>query len=147
MTSTHPIARIKFADLQEAFEYVNFGQPFEHEAYIDPDTGKIFWVSNMMELEEEAVPEDFETSDRFIAVPHKNDLDLGRRLVMSFAEQELPDDYERVIGYFHNKGAYRRFKDLLELRNKVDAWYAFEERAKEEALREWCADNNVEIVP
>jgi hypothetical protein len=40
------------------------------------DTGAIYWISEPNPLEEE-VPDDLETSDRHIAIPHKNDLDLG----------------------------------------------------------------------
>ncbi|MCI0561830.1 MAG: hypothetical protein MN733_25365 [Nitrososphaera sp.] len=91
----------------------------------------------MIKLEEK-VPDNLETSDRYIAVPHKNDLNLGRNLALSFVEQELPDDYNTVAGFFRNRGAYRRFKDLLESSGVLEKWYMFEASAMETALREWC---------
>ena len=55
----------------------------EHQAYISLDTGAIYWVSESNPMEAEAdVPDDLETSDRYIAVPHKNDLDLGTQLAL-----------------------------------------------------------------
>ncbi|MGH8602631.1 MAG: hypothetical protein ACREXR_07595, partial [Gammaproteobacteria bacterium] len=91
------------------------------------------------------VPDNLETSDRYIAVPHKNDLNLGRKLALSFVEQKLPDDYNTVAGFFRNRGAYSRFKDLLESRGVLEKWYLFEASAMETALREWCQENSVPL--
>lgn len=144
MPSSSPMVSVKYPDLLDAFEFVSSGAPFECSAYIHADTGEIYWVSSMMELEGE-VPDDLETSDRYIPVPHKNDLDLGRNLALSFADQELPDAFDAVAGFFRQKGAYRRFKDLLEARGVLEKWYAFEATAIQEALRVWCQDNNIEL--
>ena len=70
-------------------------------------------------------------------MPHKQDLDLGNRLVFHFVEEHLPDSYESVRDIFRRKGAYSRFRDLLEQHGRVDDWYRYEERATEAALREW----------
>lgn len=135
---------VKYAELLDAFEFVSSGAPFEHSAYICADTGAIYWASSMIELEEK-VPDNLETSDRYIAVPHKNDLNLGRNLALSFVEQELPDDYNTVAGFFRNRGAYSRFKGLLESRGVLEKWYLFEASAMETELREWCQENSVPL--
>ncbi len=85
--------------------------------------------------------------DGYLAVPHKRDLDLGNRLALAFVAQELPDDYETAVGFFRRRGAYRRFKDLLEMRDRLESWYEFENRATEAALLAWCAENGVEATP
>ena len=97
-----------------------------------------------IELEEE-LPEDFESSDRYLALPHKNDLNLGRDLALSFAEQYLSKDYEKVVGYFHKRGAYSRFKDLLEHRGVLETWFNYEKVATEEALRQWCGEHGIQL--
>ncbi|MDP3823084.1 MAG: UPF0158 family protein [Burkholderiales bacterium] len=137
---------IKYADLLDAFEFVSFGDPFESSAFICADTGVIYCMSDTLELDEE-VPEDLETSDRYIAIPHKNELNLGRKLVLSFVDQALPNDYNTVAGFFRRKGAYSRFKQLLESRGVLDAWYLFETHAVEAALRQWCEDNSIQLSP
>jgi|GEM_PF-4374433 len=38
--------------------------------------------------------------DNFVVIPHKNDLDLGQRLVFDFAEQRLQDELDRVQHIF-----------------------------------------------
>ena len=137
---------IKYADLLDAFEFVSFGAPFESSAFICADTGAIHWTSDTLELDEE-VPDDLETAERYIAIPHKNDLTLGRDLVLSFVDQALPDDHGTVAGFFRSKGAYSRFKQLLESRGVLDAWHLFEANAVEAALRQWCEESGIQLSP
>ena len=134
---------VNYEDLLAAFDFVSAGAPFEHSAYISKDTGAVYWVSDLLGLEEE-VPDDIE-SDRYIAVPHKNDLNLGRNLALSFIDQKLPDDYNAVAGFFRRQGAYSRFKKLLDARDLLEEWYSFETTAQETALREWCQENDIQL--
>ena len=136
---------VKYDDLDLAFSFVNSGAPMENSAYISLDTGQIYWVSDLNPVEEE-LPEDLETSERYIALPHKNELGLGRNLALNFARQELPDRYEQIEAIFYRKGAYARFKALLESAGRLEKWHEFEESSLEEALRDWCASNGIEII-
>ena len=136
---------VKYEDLSAAFDFVSFAAPMEHEAYISIDTGTIYWISELHPLEEE-VPEDLETSDRYIAIPHKNDLDLGSDLALRFAAAELPDRYNMVAQFFGHRGAYARFKELLASEGSLDEWYAFEAESTERALRDWCAANDISVI-
>jgi len=132
---------VKYDELADAIEFVSTDY-CENSAYVCTVTGSIFFVSS--ELEEE-IPEDLETSDRYIAVPNKKDLDLGSRLALSFVAQELPDDYTAAAGFFRKRGAYGRFKDLLIARGAREKWYAYEASATEAALRLWCEENGIEL--
>ena len=137
---------VPFSDLLDAFDFANAGAPYENRAFIHRDTGAIHWTSVMVELEEEP-PEDLETSDRYLALPYKNELDLGRELALSFVDQELPSEYDRCADFFRRGGAYRRFKDLLESRDVLEKWYAFEAQAIEAALRAWCEEHGIQLSP
>ncbi|SIT60038.1 conserved hypothetical protein [Mesorhizobium prunaredense] len=66
--------------------------------------------------------------------------------MLTFARHHLPDDCDKVREIFSRAGAYARFKDLLERRGAVDRWYDFEQKATEEALKTWCADNDIKIT-
>jgi Uncharacterised protein family (UPF0158) len=146
MTSAKTVS-VNAEELRTTFEFVNFGTPLEHSAYICVDTGKIYCHSLSAGLEEEEdLPEDLETSDRYIAVPHKNDLGLGRRLALAFVAQELSDEYDTVAGFFGRRGAYGQFKALLHARGMLEQWYAFENRAMEKALLAWCEENGIQPV-
>jgi hypothetical protein len=137
---------IKYDDLSAAFDFVSFAPPMEHQAYVSLDTGAIYWVSETSPSEEEDVPADLETSDRYIAIPHKNDLDLGRRLALRFAEEQLPHRYESVEDCFRHRGAYARFKELLAAEGCLDKWYAFEAESTERALKNWCNENQIHLT-
>jgi hypothetical protein len=145
MPSSSPTAKVRFSELLNAFEFVSFGGDIDHDAYIDLDTGAIHYLSSENELEEE-VPEDLESSDRYLAVPHKNDFHLGRDLALSFADRELPRDNDIIAGFFRKRGAYGRFKDFLVSHKLLERWYNFEAQAKEEALRGWCQDHDIAIA-
>ena len=132
-------------DIELAFAFVNSDAPMMHQAYVSLDTGQIYWFSELNPTEQE-LPEDFETSDRYVAFPHKNELGLGRNLALSFAADELPDRYREVAAIFHRKGAYGRFKGLLASVGLLEKWYKFEEAALDKALQEFCAANDIQIV-
>jgi len=93
-----------------------------------------------------APPEDLETSDRYVAVPSKQELDLGKRVALAFAETHVPEEYERIRSIFSRPGSYARFKDLLEAGGHLTAWYEFEHNAQREALSDWCATQGFEPV-
>jgi hypothetical protein len=139
------VAAVTYDDLETAFAFVSSAPPMENSAYLCLDTGVIYFTSAFNPIDED-LPDDLETSDRYIAIPHKNDHDLGRPLALRFVARELPEQAGRVTGFFRHKGAYARFKDLLESEGLLETWYKFEAEASETALREWCAENGIEIV-
>ncbi|RMG33328.1 MAG: hypothetical protein D6720_11665 [Gammaproteobacteria bacterium] len=136
--------KIPFQDVVMAFDFVNFGDPYEHEAYIDLDTGNIYYHSAIGANEEE-LPEDIDDPDRYIALPHKSDLGLGKPLVLNFAYGFLPDEADEIEDIFRRRGAYGRFKALLERKGMLEKWYEFENEAQEKALREWCEESGIAI--
>ena len=137
---------IKYDHLPAAFDFVSFGAPFEHRAFVALDTGAIHWVSEANPIDDEVLPDDLDTSDRYLSIPHKNDLDLGNNLALRFAEEHLPHRYASVEACFRHRGAYARFKELLGAERCLDTWYAFEAECTERALRDWCAAHQIRLV-
>ena len=137
--------RVKYEDLSTAFDFVSFGAPMEHRAYLSLDTGAIYWVSEADATDEEELPADLETSDRYIEIPHKNDLDLGSQLALRFVEVHLPHRYAAAERFFRHRGAYARFKELLAADGYLEQWYVFENEATERALHEWCEMNRIQL--
>jgi len=140
------VVAVKFDDLSLAFYFVSSAAPTENNAYISLDTGQIYFTSELSPLDEE-VPDDLETSDRYVSLPHKVDLDLGKRLALRFAASELPYCRDRIADFFRHKGAYARFKDLLDSEGALERWYKYEAEATERALRDWCAENGIQLTP
>ena len=136
---------LNFSELLGGFEFASFGNSLDSCAFIGLERGTIHLTSSELELEEET-PEDIDDATKYLPIPHKNDLDLGRALALLFVEETLPKDYDRVLGYFHKRGAYSRFKDLLEMHGIIDQWYEYERTATELALRRWCKENDIRLV-
>ena len=145
MTKTQLPVVVDWDDLRTAYEFGDFGGAGLTQSYVCKRTGTIYTVSDYADVPEEDTPEDLETSDQYIALPHKRDLDLGRPLVFEFVAQELPDAWDEVSDIFHRKGAYVRYKDMLRRRGALDKWHAFENAATEKALREWAAEVGIQF--
>ncbi len=130
-------------DLQLTFDYVTSGGSGEHEAYLDKDAVTFLWHSEYGDNFDE-LPEDL-GNDRYIEIPHKNELNLGKNLVFTFVIEYMPSSLSKVEGIFRKKGAYHRFKVLLERSGMLDKWFAYEEDALDNAIKEWCELNKIEL--
>jgi hypothetical protein len=120
------------------------GEMYMNSAILCIETGQIFYISDFGDSDE--LPEDIDDApDKYIDIPHKNELDLGKSLVLEFSAMHLPDNFEQINSFFHKKGAYSKFKNLLEVKGLLDKWYAFEEAEQKNALMEWLKENDIII--
>lgn len=134
---------ISYSEIQDAFLFVSSAGYGINSAVICKDTGQIFYSSEMGGIDE---LDDAELDwDVCVDIPHKNDLDLGQRLVFDFVEKHLHDGYHHVRQIFRRRGAYGRFKDFLESKGLLQSWYDFERRREEQVLRQWCEENGIEL--
>jgi hypothetical protein len=135
---------VRFSDLLDTFEFVSASDFDENQAFLHKETAEILCKSEAADIDE--LPEDVEDGTKYIAIPNKRDLDLGRPVVLDFASEFLPNDFNEIRYIFSKKGAYAKFKALLVRRGALDRWYSFEEQATERALREWCDLNSIEVA-
>ena len=136
-----------FSDIESSFEFVSGESVGMNEAFLCRRTGKIYWRSDSLGLDElEEIPDDVEDDEKYIAIPDKRELGLGKPLVLDFAREVLPNDFDEVRYMFGRRGAYQKFRALVTQRNVLDRWYEFEAKATERALREWCELNSVELA-
>ena len=135
---------VSLNDLREAFEFVCAGDGGEHQAFLCKQSGKLYCHSELCD-DLDILPDDIDDSEKFLPIPDKRELDLGKPLALDFARQFLPGDFDNVRQIFSRKGAYARFKDLLDRRGMLDQWYAFEAEAEESALKMWCELNSIKV--
>jgi hypothetical protein len=134
----------KFSDILEGYEFCDVGDGMGAQAFISLDRGTVHLVAD--ELQEFEAPPDDLDNERYLALPAKAELRLGRPLALQFTEDHLPGDLPTVLGFFRQRGAYSRFKRLLHDREVIDAWHAFEAAETAARLRAWCADNGIHLV-
>jgi RimJ/RimL family protein N-acetyltransferase len=139
-------ATVSWDDLTDAYLFVDSGSPGENEAFLNLETGEPFYRSALLGDDDE-LPEDIDDEpEKYLPVPDKRELNLGKRLALQFVAEFLPADLGRAENIFSRRGAYGRFKDMLELRNALEKWYDYENEATQRALRAWCEENDIEIV-
>jgi len=135
---------MKYDDIENAYFFVSMAPQYTHSVLLCRETGETYYISELGDADE--LPEDVDDPDKYRAIPHKNDLDLGKRLVMDFITEFCSEDLRKAHDIFRRKGAYSRYKELLETRGLLDKWYDFEKRRTEEALRQWCGENGVDLT-
>ena len=104
--------RVSFENILLAFEFANAGGAGENEAFLCKQTGETFMRSEFTEDLDE-LPDDIEDREKYLRLPSKRELDLGKPLVLDFARELLPDDVDEIRRIFSRTGAYAAFKDLL----------------------------------
>ncbi len=134
---------IKFSEIEDAFFFVSMTPMYSSNAILCKETGKIFYESEYGD--EDEIPEEIFEDDGCIEIPHKNALDLGKNLVFEFVEENLPNEFDQVRHIFRKKGAYARFKDLLDEKDLLEQWYEYESEQQIKALHEWCDENEIKL--
>ena len=92
---------MKLSDIEDAFFFVAGASYGEHSAMINKKTGKVYYQSEMGDLDE--IPEEIDEPDSWVEVPLQNDLGLGRELVLfvpsvnAFNFQSYPIDKRRFV--------------------------------------------------
>lgn len=135
--------KFKFMDVEAALEYASMGGGYGTAVLLDKASGEIYYQSDFAGIDE--IPEEAWDSDDVVQMPPKKELDLGSRLVFRFMSDACPEGYDEVRGIFSRRGAYARYKDWLISHNLLEKWYDYSNAAEAEALREWCADEGIEL--
>ena len=138
----------RFGDILQAFEFANTnGDMGEFRAFVCKQTGNIYHQTDLDSLEwNDQLPGDIDDEEKYVALPNKRELGLGKPLALDFAREFLPNDFDDVRDAFSRRGAYSKFEALLARRRAIDRWHAFEAKATERALRNWCALHSIDIV-
>ena len=133
--------KVKLDDLALALEFSSSDYD-DSCAYLCTESGHIYYDSDATE---DVLPDDIFENIKYIEIPSKSDLDLGKPLVLQFVAQYLPLEIDAVHAFFRSRGAYSKFKTLLEKHNALDKWYAYEQSAQKKELLFWCENNGIDV--
>jgi len=136
---------VRFNDILDAVEAVSSGHLGENSAWLCKQSGRIYWQFGNDDDAEE-LPEDIDVGEKYIQIPDKRELELGKPLALAFVGEFLPDDFDKVQQIFSRRGAYARFNDLLDHRRMRQQWFDYRDKAEIEAVRAWCEGNSIEVV-
>ena len=128
-------------DIELAIEFVSVDYSLDNEAYVDSVTGEIYYCGDTVD---DVVPDDIYENDKYVLIPTKRDLDLGKQLVLDFVANELPNEFNKVYAMFRARGAYGKFKFLLHSLGCTEKWYDYENKALKAAVIEWCKEYSID---
>lgn len=147
MSSSPRPAVVALDELVQALDWVSDLSSADNMAFVCRESGRVFMTSEEdfgVELEPD-LPPDLDDAAKYAIVPSRQDLRLGKRLAVRFVQASLPSRLEETYTMFAARGAYARFKDMLESEQALEAWYAFEAEAVERGLREWAESEALEM--
>ncbi|MDD3169063.1 MAG: UPF0158 family protein [Eubacteriales bacterium] len=82
------------------------------------------------------------SDDNYLALPDRYEVN-EYNIMEEFCLQLLPPKSEVFLNAIRGRGAFRRFRDLLERYGILEQWYNFEQQSLTEIAREWCRKNEV----
>ena len=80
---------VSLKDILGAFEFVCAGGGGEHEAFLCKQSGELYCHSGLCD-DLDMLPDDIGDSEKFLQIPDKRELGLGKPLALDFARQFLP---------------------------------------------------------
>ncbi|TWU41687.1 hypothetical protein Poly51_63820 [Rubripirellula tenax] len=137
---TTPNVVFAFDTIEMAFDYANFDDR-SNDAYLDRHTGSSLYFSMLGDSDDE--PDDFDDTTRYVAIPDTRDFGLGSQLAVQFASEIAPALLDDVRDAFGGRGAFRRFKDLLDRNGLLESWYEYQAGHERKAILQWCANNDI----
>ena len=119
------------------------------EAYFDTKTGEILSVwdgmINGIHVEREEIEAIEEEEERYRSLPGSraiNEYDIMRDYIYSLPEGELQSRLFRAID---GRGAFRRFRQVIEKSGSEDQWERFRGAALEQIGRDWAEEEEIEV--
>jgi len=121
---------------------------YEHEYYLDLETGEILFLSEYMDDETEKLRDRIDDdTDRYERIPkaesHEGYEDM-QAFIATVKDERIAELLEVAI---NGKGAFRRFKDvLLNYPEERERWFQFKDDRMEEKALEWLGDIDVSLI-
>lgn len=138
---------IRYDDLDYAFQLASADLLADSGAFLDRETGDwVFFDDGPQREGDPRTPEDLLPDPRYLAAPTRQDLDLGTDLAFDFTDRHLPDARAEVRAIFSRRGAWGRFKDLLDRRDRREAWHRYEEARTRAALIGWAEGQGLRVI-
>lgn len=137
--------KIRLSDLTEALE----GQNDDSFTVYDTETGETHFIWDGMIDGEDATEEEIEEmkdDDRYIGMPSQYDIheyEIMRSFIYTLPENRMQD---RLFQAISGRGAFRRFREVLEDYGEGDRWYHYRDASIEKIGREWAKGHGIEVI-
>jgi len=99
------------------------------------------WQRESVELAEKIM---YSSTDDFIRLPNKHDLNEYRVMEHFIMSLELGQMRDELWNAIEGKGAFRRFKNQVNFHGLDREWYKYRDEAFMKFAKEWCKSCNIE---
>jgi hypothetical protein len=155
MVDQYSALRVKLSDIVEGLDF----QSDESFSYLNTTTGEVVSVTTeeLRAAEEDAPLDDFPdwqhdairiakdivATDHYLPLPDRFEINAYRmmeRFCLSVDDDDLRDDLCDAI---RGRGAFRRFKDRMQLYGMAEEWYRYRDAALRELAIAWCEAHGI----
>lgn len=117
--------------------------------FLDVESGDSVMLADELVtgLDNEGLEDEIENNpDRYLRLPTKfeiHEYHIMEEFIWSLNNDSLASKLENAI---RGKGAFRRFKDLVNYMGIEKQWYPYQTNAYKKIAKKWCEDNKVEYI-
>ena len=146
---------VKLQDILEGLEFLTD----EGTSYLNTTPGEVVYVTTeeLRAAENEEPLDDFPEwqhdairiageiveTDHYLLLPDRfeiNEYQIMERFCLSVDDDDLRNDLCDAI---RGRGAFRRFKDLIQAYGMAEAWYRYRDAALREIAMSWCEAHGI----
>ena len=155
MVDQHSALRVKLADILEGMDF----QSDERSSFLNLITGDVVAITDeeLRAAENDAPLEDFPEwqhdairiakdiveTDHYLPLPDRfevNEYQIMERFCLSVDDEDMRADLCDTI---RGRGAFRRFKDRMQMYGMADEWYQYRDAALREIAIAWCEEHGI----
>jgi hypothetical protein len=155
MGDQHSTLQVKLSDLIEGMDF----QSDEQSSFLNLTTGEVVAITDeeLRAAEHDAPLEDFPEwqhdairiageileTDHYLPLPDRfeiNEYQSMERFCLSVDDEDMRDDLCDAI---RGRGAFRRFKDRVQVYGMAEEWYRYRDAALRERAVEWCEAHGI----
>src|SRR5262247_814323 len=155
MSDQHSALRVKLLDLIEGMDF----QSDEQSAFLNLTTGEVVSITDeeLHAAENDAPLEDFPEwqhdairiakdiveTDHYLPLSDRfeiHEYSIMERFCLSVDDEDMRNDLCDAI---RGRGAFRRFKDRMQLYGMAEEWYRYRDAALREIAIAWCEEHRV----
>ena len=147
--------QVKLKDIIEGLEFLTE----EGTSYLNTTTGEVVYVTTeeLRAAEEEQPLEDFPEwqhdairiageiieTEHYLPLPDRFEMHAYQRMERCCLSVDDEDMWGDLCDAIRGRGAFRRFKDRVQVYGMAEEWYRYRDAALREIARAWCEAHGI----
>jgi len=155
MVDQHSALRVKLSDIIEGMDF----QSDERSSYLNTTTGEVVSITDeelraaendepladFPEWQHDTIriARDIVETDHYLPLPDRfeiHEYHIMERFCLSVDDDDLRDD---LCDALRGRGAFRRFKDSIQVYGIAEDWYRYRDAALREIAMAWCEEHGI----